>query len=149
MRAQVSSGLQTVSTLPLDVLVKEVGNDIISPSGIDMEVDIVAGIGMDVWHELLGVAEDGPCRLLEDAFAFAVADDIVRLSGDCLSCLELVLSSANITEGVSYQSGTGEVARVKVVASDAGKLSDGEGVLVLFRVGRDRGSVEGVLEVTR
>ncbi len=34
---------------------------------------------MQVWHEALGAAEDSSRRLLEDALALAIADDVIGL----------------------------------------------------------------------
>lgn len=48
-----------------------------------MEVEVVAGIGVEIRCEL-GVLEDGAGGLLEYTFTFSVADDVVILSRNCL-----------------------------------------------------------------
>lgn len=42
-----------------------------------VEVEIVARIRMQVWHERFGIFVECPCRFFEDALTLPVADNIV------------------------------------------------------------------------
>lgn len=69
------------------VRLQEVGNDLVRSSGVVVEVEVVAGVRVEVGLEL-GILPDGAGRLLKNALAFSVTDDVVGLARDGLSCVQ-------------------------------------------------------------
>lgn len=62
---------------------QEVGDDTEGVNSVVVEVDVVAGVRVQVGSEL-GIFPDRLGRLLENALALPVADNVVVLSRDCL-----------------------------------------------------------------
>lgn len=77
--------LHVMLTLPLDIGGQKVGDDLISSSRVEVKVEVVARVRVQVRRELRSTTPDGASRILEYALALAVANDVVRLSGNGLS----------------------------------------------------------------
>lgn len=110
-----------------------------------MEIKVVARIRVQVRRKL-GVSPDCSRRLLKDALAFSVADDVVILSGDCLIIYVNCLPLASLNYH-THQSSTLEAACIELAISDGEKLANRKWLLVLLAIRRSRQVIERVLEV--
>lgn len=106
---------------------QEIGDNLVRPRSILMEIDVVAGAR--VHHSsIFGVTVVLLCGLFQEAIAETVAEDVVEFSGDSQN-------GASIGAGIC---GTGEERQ---------ELGNGEGVLRCFCVGCSRFIIVRLLEV--
>lgn len=88
---------------------QKVRDDLVRAGGVVMEVDVVARAWVQGQLEL-GILVDGPGRLVEDAGAEAVAEDVVGVAGE-------------------VEGGAGELADVLRAGKQSEEFGDGEGLL--------------------